>query len=219
MSGTSLRGLLLSTLMAATILGGAAISVVGFPVVHAQNQTAGTDQQPAGEQAQQDQEFSANLTGDSEVPPVTTNSTGSAEFELNDDGDEMSYDLEAEDITGVLYAHIHQGSDSENGPIVVTLFNATDGPTDEISGTLESGTFTAEDFEGPLQGQNMTDLVDAIEGGQAYVNVHTEANPPGEVRGTIAIGAIPPEASDDSGGDDSSGSDNGSDNEDDNSDN
>ena len=219
MSGTSLRGLLLSTLMAATILGGAAISVVGFPVVHAQNQTAGTDQQPAGEQAQQDQVFSANLTGDSEVPPVTTNSTGSAEFELNDDGDEMSYDLEAEDITGVLYAHIHQGSDSENGPIVVTLFNATDGPTDEISGTLESGTFTAEDFEGPLQGQNMTDLVDAIEGGQAYVNVHTEANPPGEVRGTIAIGAIPPEASDDSGGDDSSGSDNGSDNEDDISDN
>ena len=78
MSRTSLRGLLLSTLVAATILGGAAISVVGFPVVHAQNQTAGTDQQPA----QQDQEFSANLTGDSEVPPVTTNSTGSAEFEL-----------------------------------------------------------------------------------------------------------------------------------------
>ena len=57
------------------------------------------NQQPAGEQAQQDQEFIANLTGDSEVPPVTTNSSGSAEFELNDDGDEMSYDLDAEDIT------------------------------------------------------------------------------------------------------------------------
>ena len=95
----------------------------------------------------------------------------------------MSYDLEVEDIEGVLFAHIHQGSDSENGPIVVTLFNATDGPTDEIDGTLESGDFTAEDFEGPLQGQNMTDSVDAINGGQAYVNVHTEANPPGELRG------------------------------------
>ena len=33
----------------------------------------------------------------------------------------------------------------------------------------------------------MTDLVDAIEGGQAYVNVHTEANPPGEVRGTVEV--------------------------------
>lgn len=206
MSRTSLRGLLLSTLLAAAILGGAAISVAGIPGAHAQNQTAGTqDQQPAAAQEQQNQEFSANLTGDSEVPPVTTNATGSAEFDLNDDADEMSYDLEVEDIEGVLFAHIHQGSDSENGPIVVTLFNATDGPTDEIDGTLESGTFTAEDFEGPLQGQNMTDLVDAIEGGQAYVNVHTEANPPGELRGTVDV--APAAASDDGGGDDDDGDD------------
>jgi hypothetical protein len=210
MSRTSLRGLLLSTLLAATILGGAAISVVGIPVAHAQNQTAATQgQQPPAAPEQQDQEFTANLTGDSEVPPVTTNATGSAEFELNDDADEMSYDLEVEDIEGVLFAHIHQGSDSENGPIVVTLFNATDGPTDEIDGTLESGDFTAEDFEGPLQGQNMTDLLDAIEGGQAYVNVHTEANPPGELRGTIEV--APAAASDDAGGDDDGGDDDGGD--------
>jgi hypothetical protein len=213
MSRTSLQGLLLSTLLAAIILTGAAVSVVGIPIAHAQNQTAGTqEQQPAAEQAQQDQEFTANLTGDSEVPPVTTNATGTAEFELNDDGDEMSYDLEVEDIEGVLFAHIHQGSDSENGPIVVTLFNATDGPTDEIDGTLESGDFAAEDFEGPLQGQNMTDLVDAIEGGQAYVNVHTEANPPGEVRGTIEV--APAATSDDGGGDDSDDSDDNDDNDD-----
>ena len=213
MSRTSLQGLLLSTLLAAIILTGAAVSVVGIPIAHAQNQTAGTQEpQPAAEQAQQDQEFTANLTGDSEVPPVTTNATGTAEFELNDDGDEMSYDLEVEDIEGVLFAHIHQGSDSENGPIVVTLFNATDGPTDEIDGTLESGDFAAEDFEGPLQGQNMTDLVDAIEGGQAYVNVHTEANPPGEVRGTIEV--APAATSDDGGGDDSDDSDDSDDNDD-----
>lgn len=213
MSRTSLQGLLLSTLLAAIILTGAAVSVVGIPIAHAQNQTAGTQEpQPAAEQAQQDQEFTANLTGDSEVPPVTTNATGTAEFELNDDGDEMSYDLEVEDIEGVLFAHIHQGSDSENGPIVVTLFNATDGPTDEIDGTLESGDFAAEDFEGPLQGQNMTDLVDAIEGGQAYVNVHTEANPPGEVRGTVEV--APAATSDDGGGDDSDNNDNNDNNDD-----
>lgn len=214
MSRTSLRGLLLSTLMAATILGGAAISVGGMPVVHAQNQTAGTEgQQPAAEQ-QQAQVFIANLTGDSEVPPVTTNATGLAGFELNELGDEISYDLEAEDIEGVLYAHIHQGSANENGPIVVTLFNATEGPTGEIDGTLESGTFTAEEFEGPLQGQNMTDLVDAIEGGQAYVNVHTEANPPGEIRGTIEVAST--EASDDTGGSDDSSDDSSSESEDNN---
>ena len=76
MSRTSLRGLLLSTLLATTILGRSNISVVGIPVAHAQNQTAG--QAPAAEPEQQDQEFTANLTGDSEVPPVTTNATGSA---------------------------------------------------------------------------------------------------------------------------------------------
>ena len=62
----------------------------------------------AAQPEQQAQEFSANLTGDSEVPPVTTNATGSAEFELNDDADEMTYDLEVEEIEGVLFAHIHQ---------------------------------------------------------------------------------------------------------------
>ena len=85
----------------------------------------------------------------------------------------------------LVFVHIHQGGEFENGPIVVTLFNATDGPTDEIDGTLESGTFTAEDLEGSLEGQTMTDLVDAFHSGQAYVNLHTEANPPGEIRGTI----------------------------------
>ena len=91
---------------------------------------------------------------------------------------------------------------------------------EDFDGTIESGTFTAENFEGPLQGQNMTDLVDAIESGQAYVNVHTEANPPGEIRGTIDV--APAASSDDSGGDDSDSSDNSdsnSDNEDSDSDN
>ena len=73
MSRTSLRGLLLSTLLQQPYWEGAAISVVGIPVAHAQNQTAG--QAPAAEPEQQDQEFTANLTGDSEVPPVTTNAT------------------------------------------------------------------------------------------------------------------------------------------------
>jgi hypothetical protein len=197
-----MRALLLSTLLVTYVLVGA-IGVASLPTVQAQNQTAAAqNQQPAAAQ-QQAQEFTANLTGDAEVPPVTTNATGTAQFELNEDGDEMSYDLEVEDIEGVLYAHIHQGGANANGPIVVTLFNASDGPTDEISGTLESGTFTAENFEGPLQGKNMSDLVDSLNSGQAYVNVHTEANPPGELRGTIE--QAPAASADDEGGADDQG--------------
>src|ERR671919_2686395 len=183
---TSLRGLLLSTLLVATILTGT-VGILGIPATNAQNQTAGTTEQtPAAQQQQQQQQqdYDANLTGSSEVPPVTTNATGLAELELNDDGDEMSFDIQVEDIEGATQAHIHQGSEGENGDPVVWLFNSTE-PTDEEDGTLESGDFTAEDFVGPLQGQNMTDLVELMDDGQAYVNVHTEANPGGEIRGTL----------------------------------
>ena len=181
---TSLRGLLLSTLLVATILTGT-VGILGIPATNAQNQTAGTTEQtPAAQQQQQQQDYDANLTGSSEVPPVTTNATGLAELELNDDGDEMSFDIQVEDIEGATQAHIHQGSEGENGDPVVWLFNSTE-PTDEEDGTLESGDFTAEDFVGPLQGQNMTDLVELMDDRRAYVNVHTEANPGGEIRGTV----------------------------------
>jgi hypothetical protein len=206
MSRTSIRGLLLSTLLAATLLTGA-VGVVSIPEVHAQNQTAGApDQQPAAQQQQPAQEFTANLTGDAEVPPVTTNATGTADFTLNEDGDEMSYDIEVEDLEGATVAHIHQGGENENGDPVVWLANETE-PTDEIDGTLESGDFTAEDFVGPLQGQNMSDLVDIMAGGQAYANVHTESNPGGEIRGTIEQ-APAAATSDDDGGDDDEDGDN-----------
>ncbi len=213
MSRTSTRGLLLSTLFAATILTGA-VGVVSLPVTYAQNETAGTEeQQPVGQQqGQQQQDFTANLTGDAEVPPVTTNATGTADLELNDDADEMSYDIEVEDIEGATQAHIHQGAEGENGDVVVGLFNATE-PTDVNDGTLEDGDFTAEDFVGPLQGQNMSDLVDIIQDGQAYVNVHTESNPPGEIRGTIELAPADDtgDSADDNGDDSDSADDNGDD--------
>lgn len=189
MASTSFRGSLLPTILTAAVLAGAAVNFVGIPIAFAQEQPTGSeDQEPAEEQEQQNQEFSAILTGDSEVPPVTTNATGSAEFELNDEGDEMSYNIGVENIEGVTMAHIHQAASGENGPPVVWLFNATE-PNDVEEGTLSDGSFTAEDFVGPLQGQNMSDLVDAIESGQTYVNVHTESNPPGEIRGTIDLGS------------------------------
>jgi hypothetical protein len=180
-----MRALLLSTLLATYVLIGA-IGVASLPTVRAQNQTAGAqDQQPAGAQQQlQGQEFTANLTGDGEVPPVETNASGTADFELNDDGDEMSYTIDVEDLVGAMKAHIHQGGANDNGPVVVWLLNETE-PLDETDGELTSGTFSAEDFVGPLAGKNMSDLVDLIQGGQAYSNVHTEAHQNGEIRGMI----------------------------------
>ena len=44
-------------------------------------------------------------------------------------------------------------------------------------------------FEGPLADKALeTDLVKAIQSGEAYVNVHTVDNPNGAIRGQITVG-------------------------------
>jgi hypothetical protein len=172
----------------------------------ATNATGAEAAAPVTQQEQQAQDYDANLTGSMQVPPVTTNATGLAELELNDDGDEISYDIQVEDIEGATQAHIHQGSEGENGDVVVSLFNSSE-PTDVNDGTLTDGDFTSEDFVGPLQGQNMSALVELMDNGQAYVNVHTESNPDGEIRGTI-VPDVTDEAGDDDNNDDDGDDDN-----------
>jgi hypothetical protein len=43
----------------------------------------------------------------------------------------------------------------------------------------------SQSLEGPLEGMQISDLVDLFDTGEAYVNVHTLTNPDGEIRGTI----------------------------------
>jgi len=38
---------------------------------------------------------------------------------------------------------------------------------------------------GPLQGMQVSDLLDAFNEGNTYTNIHTEKNPNGEIRGQI----------------------------------
>lgn len=47
----------------------------------------------------------------------------------------------------------------------------------------ESGTFTAGQLEGPLAGKQLSDLAIVGTNGTLYVNIHTQQNPNGEIRG------------------------------------
>lgn len=133
--------------------------------------------------------FIAPLSGGNEVPPVETRATGVAKFNLSSDGNSLEYKLIAANIEDVLMAHIHIGGPNENGPVVVWLY-PEDGPPPMLiegrfNGVLATGTITSDDLVGQLAGQSIEALLDEIESGNTYVNVHTSANPGGEIRGQI----------------------------------
>jgi len=136
----------------------------------------------------QQQHFTAKLSGNNEVPPITSKSSGTAAFDLNAAGTQMKYTLNVTNIDKVIAAHIHQGSSTANGPIVVNLFIPS-GPTGKVSGTLTQSSINSTSLIGPLKGKQMTDLIKLINSGNAYVNVHTSQNPAGEVRGQISSGS------------------------------
>lgn len=125
-------------------------------------------------------EFEATLSGGHEVPPVDTEATGEATFELDDD--ELHYEVTVADIEDVVAAHIHCGGVHENGPVGVTLYD--DDPVSE-DGVLAEGTITEPDQNNKCGWETFDDMVAALRGDFTYVNVHTQANPAGEIRGQI----------------------------------
>ena len=156
----------------ATIIAGATI---GFPT----SAFAGEEQQ---------ERFISELTGLEEVPPVNdTSAIGVAEFKLGQDN--IMYTVNVTDIENVTAGHIHRGQVGENGPIVITLFKE-DTPTTAAmtTGVLSEGNITATNLEGPMAGQLLSNLTSAMQNEQTYVNIHTQQNPNGEIRGQILNG-------------------------------
>lgn len=127
-------------------------------------------------------EFAANLTGQDEVPSVDTQAMGQAIFVLVQPTNKtIDFHVNATGIQAVTQAHIHSGSPGKNGPIVVTLFTLN--PVQD--GVTINGSIASNNLEGPMQGKTVADLIDAIKNNTAYVNVHTEQNPNGEIRGQL----------------------------------
>jgi hypothetical protein len=129
-------------------------------------------------------DFRAMLSGGEVVPPVKTMGRGEVAFHLGMDGKALAFKLTVSGIKDITAAHIHIGKKGENGPPAVFLFH---GPEKKgmFNGTLADGTITAKDLFGPLSGMTIKDLMTKIDSGNAYVVVHTEENPGGELRGQI----------------------------------
>lgn len=130
----------------------------------------------------------AHLTGAGEVPAVDTLAQGQAIFQISEDGSSIHYKLIVANLVNTLQSHIHVGPPDEIGPVVAFLYPSAP-PAQLIpgrfSGVLAEGEITAADLRGPLLGMPLDALLAEMAAGNTYVNVHTTANPGGEIRGQI----------------------------------
>jgi hypothetical protein len=143
----------------------------------------------------------AFLIGFDENPPVISNGFGS--FSANIGADAITYQLNYQGIpTAIQQAHIHIGNPWTNGTIIVYLCSnlgnipagVTALPCPE-AGTTLTGTIVAADVLQAVDPENAQRVLLAagdLEGlkglllfGAAYVNVHSEQNPSGEIRGQV----------------------------------
>jgi len=114
------------------------------------------------------EKFKASLNGKSEVPPNATAGTGTADIDYDPASKKLSWKLTYSGLTGAAKAaHFHGPAEpGKNGGVVVAIPGATSSPAD--------GSATLTDAQAA-----------DLEAGKLYVNVHTEANPGGEIRGQV----------------------------------
>ena len=106
------------------------------------------------------------LSGSEEVPPVSTTARGSGTIRV---GDDMSVSGSFT-VSGLspIAAHIHTGARGANGPIAVGFAKTGDNVWSLPAGAK----FTDAQYK-------------AFQAGETYVNVHTQANKGGEIRGQL----------------------------------
>jgi hypothetical protein len=142
----------------------------------------------AGAANKSGEKFRADLTGDAEVPPVVTDTSGDFRLAYDDFDGAATYRIRLNDGWRVFQSHIHCAPAGQNGPIVVWLAGNPGGERAwDVDGKwIDNASFTDADvIPGTGCGDNLAELIETLRNGGAYVNVHTRANPSGEVRGQI----------------------------------
>lgn len=109
---------------------------------------------------------SLKLSGDQEVPPVSTQAAGSGKITVGADG-AVSGSVKTTGIDATM-AHIHMAAMGKNGPVIVPLQK------------------TAPDTWSVPPGSKLTDAqYKAYQAGDLYVNVHSDAHKGGEIRAQL----------------------------------
>ena len=108
-------------------------------------------------------DIAVKLSGDQEVPAVTSSATGTGTLVIKNDKT-VSGSIKTTGIEGTV-AHIHLGEAGKNGPPIITL------------------TKTAENTWSVPEGAKLTDdQYQSFKAGNLYVNVHSAEHKGGEIR-------------------------------------
>ena len=117
--------------------------------------------------------LTARLSGDQEVPAVTTNGQGVAAFTLNQTRDTLFVQAAVNRLSGpITDAHVHEGAPGVAGPVRTSLQFM-------IRGNRLSGYLTGASVAPAVLAKYLRGLY--------YINIHTAANPGGEIRGQILL--------------------------------
>jgi CHRD domain len=114
------------------------------------------------------EKLTAALDGASEVPPNASSGKGSADIDYDAATKKMSWKLTYSGLSGpATAAHFHGPAEpGKNGGVAVAIPNAGSSPAE--------GSATLTDAQA-------ADLL----AGKYYINIHTAANPGGEIRGQV----------------------------------
>ncbi len=114
------------------------------------------------------EKFKATLDGKSEVPATTSAGTGSADIDYDAATKKLTWKVTYSGLTGpATAAHFHgPAAVGANAKVAVPITNPGTSPVEG------SATLTDEQAKD-------------LEDGKLYVNIHTAANPAGEIRGQV----------------------------------
>jgi hypothetical protein len=129
--------------------------------------------------------FTTTLHGGNEVPGVVTGSVGTSTVTWNVTTKTGTYRVDVYNMpVGTTASHIHVGAAGVGGPVVINFTVPVGGISNDYA---LSGTFGCSDVVArAAQGINSCDdFEQALLLENAYVNVHSTANPGGEIRGQL----------------------------------
>jgi hypothetical protein len=136
--------------------------------------------------------LTAALTGSEETPPpgLNTGAFGSATITLDTSARTVTYRVDVFNLpSGVTASHIHVGGVGTTGPVIVNFAPPTNASNDfAFSGTVPESQWVMRAEQGIRSGD---DIIQAILGGNTYVNVHSVVNGGGEVRGRLVLKTTP----------------------------